>query len=153
MGMDKVGSIGKVWMKLSHSANRFTLEGLNFPIAKGPVDINMKLLLSGMFGESEIQVTSVSDSGEQVFCVKMITGRKGKDGQRPLSFVDCGDLETAGQVVGVSPSFVKDGEDNRLTVKTILKQDVKSSSGKFQVKSRPTSPGGILSWGNLAECQ
>lgn len=140
-------------MKLTQSANRFTLEGLNFPIAKGPVDIKMKLLLSGMYGESEIQATSVSDSGEKVFCIKMSTGQKGKDGRRPLSFSDCGDLETRGQVVGVSPTFVNDGEDNRLIVKTILKQDVESSSGKFHVKSRPAIPRGIAAWADLAECR
>lgn len=91
--------------------------------------------------------------GEQVFCIKFLTGQKDRDGQRPLSFANCGDLETHGQVIAVSPLFVKDGEDNRLTVKTILKQDVKSSSGKFQVKSNPARPGGIAAPAEIAECQ
>lgn len=143
----------KGFLKLFNSANRFTFEHLHFPIAKGPVDINMRLLLSGMYAESEIQVTSVSDSGEKVFCIKMVTGQKGKHGRRPLTFADCGDSETHGQVVGVSPLSVKDGEDNQLIVKTTLKQDVKSSSGKFYVQSQFARPVGPASFANLAECR
>merc|ERR1719183_1769781 len=132
--------------------NQVRVEGLNFPIAAGAVDININIDVGGLMKESETRFSSVSQSGERVFCVKVFTGKADKRGVRPLTYKDCGDSQTHGRIVGLFPSFLNHGASTRVTVKAIIDREVKSSSGKYHIEGHTSKTASIASWDTLADC-
>jgi len=132
--------------------DRLTIDGLKFPVAAGALDININIDAGGAFGESETSFTSVSQSGERVFCVKVFTGKADKRGVRPLTYKDCGDSQTHGRIVALFPSFLNHGASTRVTVKAIIDREVKSSSGKYHIEGHTSKTASILSWDTLADC-
>merc|ERR1719440_2763788 len=144
--------VKKLEEKLFFGHDRVRVEGLNFPIAVGAVDININIDVGGLFKESETRFTSVSQSGERVFCVKVFTGKADKRGVRPLTYKDCGDSQTHGRIVALFPSFLNHGASTRVTVKAIIDREVKSSSGKYHIEGGSSKIGSWLSWATLADC-
>jgi len=140
------------WLGILFGSVSVTMEAFNFPIAAGPLDINMNLHLTKLFGESETKVTLVSQNGEKVFCINTLAGKKDKRGVRPLTYSDCGDAQTHAKIVGMFPTFLREGEGTRLTVKAVLDSAIAGLSGKIYVENTPTVEPAVANWAQLADC-
>merc|ERR1719478_1450818 len=81
-------------------------DGVKFPIKAGPQDINVDLYLSPLLSatagliKTTTEVSAVSNSGEKIFCMKVITGNSQQNGAVSLSYEDCGDSETHAKITG-----------------------------------------------------
>jgi len=124
-----------------------TFDGVAFPIKKGPQKINVDLLVSRLLPaglvKTTTQITTVSKSGDKIFCIKVFTGKSEANGILPLSYEDCGDAATHVKITDLQPTSVKLGEKTRITGSGNLDEDI--ADGTFHLQT-------FYSGGDLLDC-
>lgn len=126
-----------------------TFAGVNFPIKAGPQDINLDLYLSPLlpagFIKTMTKVTAVTGGGEQIFCIKVFTGKStSANGEVSLTHEDCGDARTHAKITALTPASAQVGRKTRITGKGILDKDV--TDGTFHVET-------FFTGGDLLSCK
>merc|ERR1711871_577494 len=143
----------KKWFSRMFGNNSFAVRGLDFPLQAGPMDINMNMHVTKMFGESETKVMSMAPNGDKIFCIRLFAGKKDKHGARPLSFRDCGDSQTSAKILKVLPDFLKDGDEGtEVTIKAVLHSSIASPEYTTFVENLGSMNPDLITPFNLADC-
>jgi len=125
-----------------------TFAGVDFPFKAGPQEINLDLYLSRFlpagFIKTMTKVTATTSGGEQIFCIKVFTGKQSyENGAVSLTYEDCGDAGTHAKISALTPTSVPMGRKTRITGRGILDKDI--ADGYFRAET-------FFTGGDLLSC-